>query len=121
MAPAHLLASEGVLTSIASNNILNPFTPYGDASLLRMANLYANVAQLSRRGDMQLAFEMISTSAARIMGRDEQPIEMGAPADIILIDGIDREQAVRENARVIFGCKRGRRTFEAPRPSILRA
>ncbi|WP_442208596.1 amidohydrolase family protein [Rhizobium sp. RAF36] len=121
VAPAHLLASEGVLTSIASNNILNPFTPYGDASLLRMANLYANVAQLSRRGDMQLAFEMISTSAARIMGRDEQPIEIGAPADIILIDCIDREQAIRENARVIFGCKRGRRTFEAPRPSILRA
>lgn len=120
VAPAHLLASEGVLTSIASNNILNPFTPYGDASLLRMANLYANVAQLSRRGDMQLAFEMISTSAARIMGKDEQPIEIGAPADIILIDCIDREQAIRENARVIFGCKRGRRTFEAPRSVIVR-
>lgn len=120
VAPAHLLASEGVLTSIASNNILNPFTPYGDASLIRMANLYANVAQLSRRQDMQLAFDMIERSAAEILGK-RQKIAVGEPADIILIDCGDREQAIRENARVIFGCKGGRKTFEAQRPKLFRA
>jgi len=119
VAPAHLLASEGVLTSIASNNILNPFTPYGDASLIRMANLYANVAQLSRRQDMQLAFDMIERSAAEILGK-RQKIAVGEPADIILIDCGDREQAIRENARVIFGCKGGRKTFEAQRPKLFR-
>ena len=119
VAPAHLLASEGVLTSIASNNILNPFTPYGDASLIRMANLYANVAQLSRRQDMQLAFDMIERSAAEILGK-RQKITVGEPADIILIDCGDREQAIRENARVIFGCKGGRKTFEAQRPKLFR-
>jgi len=119
VAPAHLLASEGVLTSIASNNILNPFTPYGDASLMRMANLYANVAQLSRRADMQRVFDMIERSAAEILGK-RQRIAIGEPADIILIDCGDREQAIRENARVIFGCKRGRKTFEAQRPKLFR-
>ena len=38
----------GVTCSLATNNVLNPFTPFGDASLLRMANLYANIAQLGR-------------------------------------------------------------------------
>ena len=32
---------------VATNNVLNPFTPFGDASLLRMANLYANVCQVA--------------------------------------------------------------------------
>jgi cytosine deaminase len=41
---AHRLVENGVLCSVATNNVLNPFTPFGDASLLRMANFYANVA-----------------------------------------------------------------------------
>ncbi|MBV8650962.1 MAG: amidohydrolase family protein, partial [Alphaproteobacteria bacterium] len=33
--PAHKLLEAGVNCSISSNNILNPFTPYGDGSLIR--------------------------------------------------------------------------------------
>jgi cytosine deaminase len=44
---ANLLAEHGVNCSISTNNVLNPFTPYGDGSLLRMANLHANVLQVS--------------------------------------------------------------------------
>jgi cytosine deaminase len=36
---AEPLRAAGVTCSIATNNVLNPFTPYGDANLLRMANL----------------------------------------------------------------------------------
>ena len=50
VAPAHKLAQHGVCCTIATNNVLNPFTPYGDCSLSRMANLYANVSQLSHHG-----------------------------------------------------------------------
>jgi cytosine/creatinine deaminase len=42
--PAHRLANLGVTCSLATNNVLNPFTPFGDCSLIRMANLYANTA-----------------------------------------------------------------------------
>src|ERR1700710_1950212 len=45
VAPAHRLREQGVVCSLATNNVLNPFTPFGGCSLLRMANLYANVAQ----------------------------------------------------------------------------
>ncbi len=47
--PAEPLLAAGVKNcSIATNNVLNPFTPYGDGSLVRMANLYANVCHVSR-------------------------------------------------------------------------
>ena len=48
LAPLTQLDRFGARTAIATNNVLNPFTPYGDASLLRKANLYANVVQLGR-------------------------------------------------------------------------
>ncbi len=49
VAPLHRLADAGVNGSIATNNVLNPFTPFGDCSLLRMANLYANIARSGHR------------------------------------------------------------------------
>ena len=48
VADANLLVEHGVNCSLSTNNILNPATPYGDCSLIRMANLYANVLQVDR-------------------------------------------------------------------------
>lgn len=119
VAPTHLLAAQGVTTSIASNNILNPFTPFGDGSLLRMANLYANVAQISRDEDLEAAFAMVAQSAARLMGQDYD-ISEGGRADIVLLDCNGPIEAVRTIARPIAGWKEGRKTFDAGRPRLIR-
>lgn len=37
----------GVTCSLATNNVLNPFPPYGDGSLIRIAKLYANVCHMA--------------------------------------------------------------------------
>ena len=67
VAPAHRLLAHGVTCSLATNNVLNPFTPFGDCSLIRIANLYANIAQLGRSADMRACFDMITTLPARLM------------------------------------------------------
>jgi cytosine deaminase len=119
VAPALDLCRQGVTTSIATNNVMNPFTPYGDAALVRMANLYANVAQASLDADMLSVFSMISDSAAKLMGRSRR-IEAGAPADLVLIDGGDPAEIIRENRPVLAGWKNGRKIFERPRAKLLR-
>jgi cytosine/creatinine deaminase len=53
VADANLLMEHGVDCSLSSNNILNPATPYGDCSLIRVANLYANVIQLDRSAQLR--------------------------------------------------------------------
>ena len=65
VAPAHRLLTHGVTCSLATNNVLNPFTPFGDCSLIRMANLYANIAQLGRGDDMRACFDMVTTLPRR--------------------------------------------------------
>jgi cytosine deaminase len=119
VAPAHLLAERGVTASIATNNVLNPFTPYGDACLPRMANLYANVAQLSKPSDIDRVFDMVTGSAAKLMGL-EHGLEVGAPANIVLVDAGSGEQVVREIGRAVRGWKRGVKTFENGRPQLIR-
>jgi cytosine deaminase len=111
IAPAHLLASRGVVTSISTNNVLNPFTPYGDASLIRMANLYANVAQLSRDDEMTMVFGMVSEMAANQLGAVTR-LHPGGQATLVLLDTSGPRAAVREIARVLAGWKNGRQSFD---------
>ncbi|WP_018897836.1 amidohydrolase family protein [Rhizobium sp. 2MFCol3.1] len=120
VAPAHILAAHGVVASIATNNVLNPFTPYGDASLIRMANLYANVAQLSRDAEISGVFDMVARFAARQLGVPHG-LTVGKEATIILIDAVGPRAAVREIGRVVAGWKSGRPSFHNGDPHIYRS
>jgi cytosine deaminase len=84
--PAEPLRKAGVTCSISTNNVLNPFTPYGDGSLIRMANLYANVCHVSRPADLAGCLDMITGSAARLMRLEDYGITVGGPADLVCLD-----------------------------------
>ncbi|WP_047453172.1 amidohydrolase family protein [Rhizobium rhizogenes] len=118
IAPALFLAAHGVTVTAATNNVLNPFTPYGDASLGRMANLFANAAQLSRNEDIATAFDMVTGNAARLMRR-EYALQQGASADIVILDAADPLSAIREVRLPIAGWKNGLQTFSRPRARLL--
>ncbi len=111
VAPAHRLREQGVVCSLATNNVLNPFTPFGDCSLLRMANLYANVAQTGRPDELQACFDMVTTLPARLMNLRDYGIAVGNPADIVVLDCADPVSAVTELAQPVLGMKRGRISF----------
>jgi cytosine/creatinine deaminase len=117
---AHRLLDRGVVCSIASNNVLNPFTPFGDCSLIRMANLYANVAQIGSRDALGQCFDMVTALPAKLMNLGDYGIAAGNPADFVVLDCKDRSDAVAEIARPLFGIKNGRRTFICPPPQLLR-
>jgi len=118
IAPANALAALGVKTAIATNNVLNPFTPFGDASLARMANLYANVMQLSRDADIELVFDMVGAQAAAITGF-RHDLSVGQPADIVALDAANPSEIVRSSAPTLAGWKRGRKTFVRPKARLL--
>jgi cytosine/creatinine deaminase len=118
--PAHRLLHHGVTCSLATNNVLNPFTPFGDCSLIRMANLYANVAQIGRARDLKACFDMITTLPARLMNAAHYGVAVGHPADLVVIDSRDPALAVAEVAQPLFGLKRGRRSFTRAAATIHR-
>ena len=115
----HKLAGDGVVCSVATNNVLNPFTPFGDASLLRMANFYANVAHASVN-DFDTCLDLVTEQPARLMNLDDYGIRTGNPADLIVLDTRDSRFAVAELPDVLMGFKRGRQTFQRQRPALFR-
>jgi cytosine/creatinine deaminase len=115
---AHKLLGHGVNCSLSTNNVLNPFTPYGDASLIRMANLYANVTHVTRPAELAECFAMLTTRSARLMRRDDYGIAPGNAADLVVFDCADAGSAVAELVPPLFGLKDGRLTFTRPRASL---
>jgi len=118
IAPAHRFHAAGLCCTVATNNVLNPFTPYGDCSLPRMANLYANVAQIGDPDGLADCFAMISTDPFRLLGKEAR-IEVGAEADLVLLPCQTGAAAIAEISRPLWGMKAGVMTFEAPPPRLL--
>jgi len=108
--PVHRLVERGVNCSISTNNVLNPFTPFGDCSLIRMANLYANVAQIGRTEDMELCLSLVTDRPAKLMNLSDYGIAVGNPADIIVLDCEDAAAAIAEVVQPLMVFKNGELT-----------
>ncbi len=118
VADANHLVAHGVTCSLSSNNILNPATPYGDCSLIRIANLHANVLQVVGAARLRELFLMLSESSARVLNLPDYGLEVGMPADIVVIDATTPEQAVAEIRPPLAVWKRGRRTVTRQPPEL---
>lgn len=108
---AHKLAADGIVCAVATNNVLNPFTPFGDASLLRMANFYANVAHATV-GDFDTCLDLVTELPARLMNLRDYGIAVGKAADLVVLDTKDSRFAIAELPDILMGFKSGRQTFE---------
>jgi cytosine/creatinine deaminase len=120
VADANLLMEQGVDCSLSSNNVLNPATPYGDCSLIRVANLYANVIQLDRAAQLRECFRMLTDRSARLLNFKEYGFAVGHPADVVIIDAQSPEQAIAEISQPIAVFKAGKQTVLWDPPKLLR-
>src|SRR5687767_5720371 len=117
---ANTLIENGANCTLATNNVLNAFTPYGDCSLTRIANLYANVVQRYGPKDLAVCFEMITDRAAKLMRLSDYGIEVGKAADLVVWGETLPSDIIAKSALPIAGFKRGRRLFSRELPTLQR-
>jgi cytosine deaminase len=120
VADANVLTAHGVTCSLSTNNVLNPATPYGDCSLIRMANLYANVLHVDRPAQLCECFDMLTHSSARLLNLKDYGFAVGHPGDVVVIDAQTPEQAVAEISQPVAVFKNGNQTVEWNLPRLLR-
>jgi cytosine deaminase len=120
VADANRLIEHGVNCSLSSNNILNPATPFGDCSLIRMANLYANVIQLDRPAQLRECFDMLTARSARLLNLRNYGFAVGNPGDVVIFDAQSPQQAIAEISRPAAAFKNGRQTVRWHAPELFR-
>ena len=120
VADANHLCDHGVNCSLSTNNVLNPATPYGDCSLIRVANFYANVLQIDRPAQLIECFNMMTVRSAKLMNLKDYGFKVGNPADVVLINASSPQQAVAEISQPVAAFKNGRQTMEWSLPKLIK-
>jgi cytosine deaminase len=120
LAPLAHLHACGVTCSVSTNNIGNPFTPYGDASLIRQANLFANVSQMGTAAQLRQCLAWVSSEAARMLRLSDYGLLPGCRADFIVFNAPSPAAVIAEICAPVMGFKGGLQTFSRPAGTLLK-
>ena len=94
VAPIHQLIEFGVNGAIATNNIQNLFTPFGDGDPLKICTLLAQTLQLGTAVSHQQCLEMVTTRAAQAIGIHNTGLAVGKVADLVILDAHSASEAI---------------------------
>lgn len=120
LAPLAHLHACGVTCSVSTNNIGNPFTPYGDASLIRQANLFANVSQMGTVAELLQCLAWVSSESAVMLRLQDYGLRPGCRADFIVFDAPSPAAVIAEISAPLMGFKGGRQTFSRPVATLIK-
>ncbi len=102
------LRAAGVNVAISTNNVVNPFTPYGHPDLLRQSLVIAMAAHLGNLDQMSSLLDLITTNPARAIGLADYGLAEGRRADLVVLDARDAAQAITEQAEKLLVVNAGR-------------
>lgn len=110
--PIRKLRDGGVNVCIASNNIRNAFTPYGNGDIIQVAMLAIPVAHLGGASDLPTVLPMITDNPAKALGLKDYGIKEGNKADLVVLDTKVKEHAIIDIPERLFVIKNGRVSVE---------
>jgi cytosine deaminase len=102
------LRAAGVNISISTNNIVNPFTPYGHPDLLRQALVAAMAAHLGNLAQLDWLPQLITSNPAQALGLTDYGLAEGCRADLVVLDAATPAQAITEQVEKLWVLKAGR-------------
>lgn len=117
--PIRKLRDGGVNVSIATNNIRNAFTPYGNGDILQTAMLAIPVAHLGGADDLPTVLPMITDHPAKAIGLKEYGIAVGNKADMVLLDTFVKNNAIIDIPERLYVIKSGKVTVENKKETII--
>ncbi|MEW9096948.1 MAG: amidohydrolase family protein [Clostridiaceae bacterium] len=112
LTPVRTLRDGGVNMCIATNNIRNAFTPYGNGDLIQIAMLAIPTAHLGGADDLPTVLPMITTNPAKALGLKDYGLEVGKKADMVLLDTKVINDAIIDIPERLYVIKNGKITVE---------
>jgi len=102
------LMERGVNVSIGHDSIMDPWYPLGKGSMLQAANLLMHLGHLSGYNQIKSLYDMITTNSAIAMNlQDNYGIEVGKPADFVIINATNEMDAIRLMPECLYVIRKG--------------
>ncbi len=113
------LWQNGLNVSLGYDDVMDPWYSLGTGNMLQPAHMAVHVAQMTGRKEVMACYDMVTRNAARTLGVEERyGLEVGRPADFIVLDAPDAWDALRRQATVTTVVKGGRLIAEATPPKV---
>jgi cytosine deaminase len=94
MPPIGLLKEHGVEVFSGSDNIRDAWSPFGNGDMLERAMLVGYRANFRHDHELLLAFEMVTAAPARVLKLKDYGLEVGGPADLVVVEASGVPEAV---------------------------
>ena len=101
------LAAAGINVALGQDDIADAYYPYGRCNMLEIAFLASHLMWMTSFQDMELLYDMITTSAARVLGIQGHVLEPGGNADLVVLKAQDVYHAIWEHEAPVYVIRNG--------------
>jgi cytosine deaminase len=108
------LMAAGVNVAFGHDCVMDPWYSLGSGDMLEVAHMGLHVAQMTSQAQMRACFDAVTVNAAKLMGLEGYGIEVGNPADFVLLQARDPVEALRLRANRLMVVRRGCVVAHAP-------
>lgn len=107
------LLANGNNVAFAQDSIADYWYPLGNGNMMNILDNGIHLAHYTHVDEINKAFDLITYHGANIMRvNDEYGIEVGKPANFIVLDAKDAYEAIRERAEVLMSIRNGEYIFK---------
>lgn len=104
------LWQHGLNVSLGHDCVRDPWYSLGTGNMLDVAHMAVHVCQMTGIDEIAACFDMVTANGAKtlFLGDDNYGIEVGKPANLIVLDAEDGYDAIRRRAAVRYVISRGK-------------
>ncbi|YCA17931.1 cytosine deaminase [Vibrio sp. AK197] len=113
------LRNAGINVALAQDSIQDPWYSLGNGRLLRQVDFALHACHMMGYDDFKVALDFITDNGAKVMNiQQHYGIEIGKPANFIILNGCDDVEVIREQADVLYSVRGGEILVERQPASI---
>lgn len=99
----------GLNVSLGHDCIQDPWYSLGTGNMLDVAMMAVHVCQMTGTAEIDACYNMVTWNGAKTLGvADQYGIEIGQPANLLVLDARDRYDALRRRATIQMVISRGK-------------
>ncbi|MEL7350913.1 MAG: cytosine deaminase [Cyanobacteria bacterium P01_A01_bin.116] len=113
------LWQNGLTVSLGHDCIQDPWYSLGTGNLLAVAEMAVHACQMTGQSEIDACFDMVTTGGAKTLNvTDNYGLEVGKPANIIVLDAQNRYEAILNRATVCTVISQGKVLVETRPPVV---
>ncbi|HTL90042.1 MAG TPA: cytosine deaminase [Leptolyngbya sp.] len=103
------LWQQGMNVSLGHDCVQDPWYSLGTGNMLDVASMAVHVCQMTGTSEINACYNMVTWGGAKTLNlQDQYGVEVGKPANLIVLDADDRYDAIRRRATVQYVISQGK-------------